>query len=230
MQSNGLKEKNKIRDRGNKDLMGNEKEYLSDMRDNYAKAHGDLFLKVYSNEFRDETLKNKVKALKFEKISEEFISIIDKSIKEANKLMHFAVDDTKEVREYHSKYEKQLNQVQNCSKCECIDCAYECKFSSCGNCLSGCRVKDCDKKETCIIESTKTLKLYNDEKERDVDFEILAIVESNAYDKKYILLQEKDNEDNKQMFIMTDGLGDTEYINIENEEELESIAGLFMES
>ena len=51
--------------------------------------------------FRDDTLKNKVKALKFEKISEEFIEIIDKSIKESNKLMHFAVDDTKEVSEYH---------------------------------------------------------------------------------------------------------------------------------
>jgi len=210
--------------------MGNEKEYLSKMRDTYAKAHGDLFLKVYSNEFRDETLKNKVKALKFEKISQEFINIIDKSIKESNKLMHFALDDTKEVNEYHNKYRSQLNQVQNCSKCECIDCAYECKFSSCGNCLSSCRVKECDKKENCIIESANILRLYNDKKERDVEFEILAIVESNVYDKRYILLQEKDDEDNKQMFIMTDGLEDTEYINIENEEELENIAGLFMES
>ena len=210
--------------------MGNEKEYLSKMKDTYSKAHGDLFLKVYSNEFRDETLKDKVKGLKFEKISEEFINIIDKSIKESNKLMHFAVDDTKEVNEYQSKYRGQLNQVQNCSRCECIDCAYECKFSSCGNCLSGSRVKKCDKKENCIIESTKTLRLYNDKKERDVEFEILAIVESNVYDKRYILLQDKDDEDNKQMFIMTDGLDDTEYISIENEEELENIAGLFMES
>jgi len=210
--------------------MGNEKEYLSKMRDTYSKAHGDLFLKVYSNEFRDETLKNKVKGLKFEKISEEFINIIDKSIKESNKLMHFAIDDTKEVNEYQNKYKGQLNQVQNCSKCECIDCAYECKFSSCGNCLSGCRVKDCDKKDYCIIESTKTLNLYSDDKERDVEFEILAIVESRAYDKKYILLQDKDDEDNKQMFIMTDGLEATEYLTIKNEEELENIAGLFMES
>ena len=43
-------------------------------------------------------------------------------------------------------------------------------------------------------------------KERNVEFEILAIVESKSYDKKYILLQEKDDEDNKQMYIMTDGL------------------------
>lgn len=210
--------------------MGNEKEYLSKMRDTYSKAHGDLFLKVYSNEFRDETLKNKVKGLKFEKISEEFINIIDKSIKESTKLMHFAVDDTKEVNEYLNKHKGQLNQVQNCSKCECIDCAYECKFSSCGNCLSGCRVKDCDKKENCIIESAKTLNLYSDDKERDFEFEILAIVESRTYDKKYILLQDKDDEDNKQMFIMTDGLEETEYLSIKNEEELENIAGLFMES
>jgi len=210
--------------------MGNESEYLSKMSDTYVKAHGDLFLKIYSNEFRDDTLKNKVKALKFKEISEDFVEMINKAIKESGKLMHFAVDDTKEVREYHRKYVNQLNQVQNCSKCECIDCAYECKFSSCGNCLSGCRVKKCDKKENCIIESTKTLKLYNDKKERDVEFEILAMVESKSYDKKYILLQDKDDEDNKQMFIMTDGLDDTEYINIENEEELENIAGLFMES
>ena len=210
--------------------MSDEKEYLIKMRDSYGKAHGDLFLKVYSNEFRDETLKNKVKALKYEKISQEFINVIDKSIIEANKLMHFAIDDTKEVNEYHNKYISQLNQVQNCSKCQCIGCEYECKFSSCGNCLSGCRVKDCDKKENCIIESTKTLTLYNDDKERDVEFIILAIIESNAYDKRYILLQEKYDEDNKQMFIVSDGLEDTEYINIENEEELENIAGLFMES
>jgi len=210
--------------------MSNESEYLSKMSDTYVKAHGDLFLKIYSNEFRDDTLKNKVKALKFKEISEEFVEMINKAIKESGKLMHFAVDDTKEVREYHRKYVNQLNQVQNCSKCECIDCAYECKFSSCGNCLSGCRVKKCDKKESCIIESTKTLKLYNDKKERDVEFEILAIVESKSYDKRYILLQEKDDEDNKQIFIMTDGLDDTEYISIENEEELENIAGLFMES
>ena len=210
--------------------MDNEKEYLSKMSDTYVKAHGDLCLKVYSNEFRDETLKNKVKGLKFKVISEDFAELISKSIKESGKLMHFAVDDTKEVREYHNKYGNQLNQVLNCSKCECIECVYECKFSSCGNCLSGCKVKQCDKKENCIIESTKTLKLCNDEKERDIEFKILAIVESRVYDKKYILLQEKDNEDNKQMFIMTDGLEDTEYINIENEEELENIAGLFMES
>ena len=210
--------------------MGNEKEYLSEMSETYVKAHGDLFLKIYSNEFRDDSLKNKVKALKFEKISQKFIDIIDKSIKESNKLMHIVVDDTKEVSQYYNKYRSQLNQVQNCSKCECIDCAYECPFSSCGNCLSGCRVKSCDKKENCIIVSTKTLDLYDDNKERNVEFEILAIVESKSYDKKYILLQEKENEDNKQMFIMTDGLSDTEYINIENEEELENIAGLFMES
>ena len=210
--------------------MGNEKEYLSKMSDTYVKAHGDLFLKIYSNEFRDDTLKNKVKALKFEKISQGFIDIIDKSIKASNKLMHFVVDDTKEVSDYYNKYRGQLDQVQNCSKCECIDCAYECNFSSCGNCLSGCRVKNCDKKENCIIESTKTLELYDDNKERNVEFEILAIVESKSYDKKYILLQEKENEDNKQMYIMTDGLSDTEYINIESEEELENIAGLFMES
>ena len=210
--------------------MSKEKEYLSKMRDTHSKAHGDLFLKVYSNEFRDETLKNKVKALKFEGISQEFINIIDKSIKESKKLMHIAVDDTKEVSEYHSKYRSQLNQVQNCSKCECIDCSYECKFSSCGNCLSGCRVKQCDKKDNCIIESTKSLRLYNDKKERDVEFQILAIIESNIYDKRYILLQEKEDEDNKQMFIMADGLEDTEYMNIEIEEELENIAGLFIES
>ena len=210
--------------------MGNEKEYLSEMSETYVKAHGDLFLKIYSNEFRDDTLKNKVKALKFEKISSKFIEIIDKSIKESNKLLHIVVDDTKEVSEYYNKYRNQLEQVSNCSKCECIDCAYDCPFSSCGNCLSGCRVKSCDKKEHCIIESTKTLNLYDDNKERNVEFEILAIVESKSYDKKYILLQEKENEDNKQMFIMTDGLLDTEYINIENEEELENIAGLFMES
>src|SRR5665647_1160314 len=121
--------------------MDNEKEYLSKMSDTYVKAHGDLFLKVYSNEFRDETLKNKVKGLKFKVISEDFAELISKSIKESGKLMHFAVDDTKEVREYHNKYGNQLNQVLNCSKCECIECVYECKFSSCGNCLSGCKVK-----------------------------------------------------------------------------------------
>ena len=113
--------------------MGNEKEYLSEMSEIYVKSHGDLFLKIYSNEFRDDTLKNKVKALKFEEISLKFIDIIDKSIKESNKLMHFAVDDTKEVSQYYNKYRSQLDQVQNCSKCECIDCAYECPFSSCGN-------------------------------------------------------------------------------------------------
>lgn len=210
--------------------MENEKEYLSKMSDTYVKAHGDLFLAVYSNEFRDDKLKNKVKALKFKVISEDFAQLVNKSIKESGKLMHIVVDDTKEVRNYHSKYKNQLNQVVNCSKCICIDCAYECKFSSCGNCLSGCKVKQCDKKDNCIIESTSTLRLYNDNKERDVEFEILAIVESNIYNKKYILLQEKENEDNKQMFIMSEGLEDTQYINIENEEELDNIAGLFMES
>lgn len=209
--------------------MVNEKEYFSKMNNIYVKAHGDLFLKVYSNEFRDESLKNKVKGLKFKEISQEFVELIDKATKESNKLMHFAIDDTKEVDSYYSKYKKQLNQVMNCSKCECIDCSYDCTFSSCGDCKSECKVIKCNKKDICIIENSNSLELYNDERQRNIEFNILAIVESNKYDKKYILLQEKDDEDNKQMFIIKDTLEDTQYINIDNEDELDYIADIFME-
>lgn len=210
--------------------MTSELEYIKNAMNTFNKAFGDLFLRAATNDFRDVRLKNKVKGLKLSQFAEEYKRLLERAEENSRRLTHKFIDDTRVIKDFERQNESKLNQIYNCARCKCIECIVEnCCFSSCGSCRRNSYVFSCDRHEVCQITVQDTLTLYCDEINDDVEFDILSIIELEN-SKCYILLQEREDEDNKQMFIIKDTLEGITYEPIENEEELEKIADIYMES
>lgn len=210
--------------------MSREMEYIKNAINSFNNAYGNLFLRAATNDFRDVRLAKKVKGLKLSNLAEEYKDILKRAEENSLKITHMMIDDTKAIKDFEIKNETQLNQIYNCAQCKCIDCIIEnCSFSSCGNCRKNSYVGNCDKHEYCQVNVKDTLFLYNEDRNEDVKFDILGVIELNS-GKRYILLQDCEEEDNKQMFIINDTVEGIRYDPIDSEEELERIANIYMEN
>lgn len=209
--------------------LSSELRYIQNAKEEFYRAYGNLFLKAASNDFRDERLKKMVKGLKLQQYAQEYKALLEQAEQNTKRLGHIFLDDTREIKAFEQKNRSKLNQIRSCGRCQCIDCIVACcEFSSCGNCRTNSHVSCCDRRETCQRMVEDTLVLYHETLAEDVEFNILGIIELKD-GRAYILLEERENEDNKQIFRIQESVEGVSYEAIEDEKELEHVANIYME-
>ncbi|RHW65514.1 DUF1292 domain-containing protein [Clostridium botulinum] len=209
-------------------------EFTTKEKEKYSKQYTDILFNI--DNLKDLLEEDKLKLRKFypsSKILKEYLDLIDEANLKADGkgLFEYFKDDSKykeELEKFKQKHIKNFIQIEECLKCSCFNCVKDCKLNSCLGCKEGSCISNCDHDTFNItIFKDRIIKLTNDATGEDTNFEILAIIQLLENNKKYILLENVlDSEDKYILYYFTTIHGE-EFEQIEDGGEVDKIAEIF---
>lgn len=136
-----------------------------------------------------------------------------------------------EVEKYKNENYETLNQLENCSKCACLNCTSTCEFSACRGCRFNSFIKSCDKNEINVTNHKNyTIDLTNNDTGRRATYKVLATMQSSKTDQWYIVLENIHDEDDKYILYYYPGIKEDTYGEITNPSEFDFIVETFQDS
>lgn len=199
-------------------------ERIESQRKKYDKIYTDLVFcyddlkqMLDSKEINKRSFINKIDTLK------EYMDFLDKLEKEVNnkrgffaKLLKRQDDIDYRINSYLTdKKLMDLEKLEKCSKCKCINCISECKMTHCYNCREKEYVKECDKKEYLLTTSSDKVTLYQGDEEfifNVAGYLVEKDCEGNFY--RYVYLVDIKDYDNQHIL---------KYYKFKGEEHYESV-------
>jgi hypothetical protein len=140
-------------------------------------------------------------------------------------------DNIYDLRNFKSKNFSTFNQLESCSKCQCLNCAFECKFKSCSGCKEGSVIKACDKEKANVrIYDDFKIDLKNDDTGVTNKYKVLAIIENCVLDKLYILLENLHDCDDKLILYYYPGIKSDNFGEITDSEEFDFVVETYQQS
>lgn len=128
------------------------------------------------------------------------------------------------LQDFKSKNTESFSQLEKCSRCECLNCAFDCNFKKCSSCRAGSKICFCDKEKVNVRKFDNfTLDLTNNDNGISSRYEVLAVVEDCKLDKLYILLENINNSDDKLVLYYYPGIKDDSFGEISNVDEFDFI-------
>lgn len=123
-----------------------------------------------------------------------------------------------------------INTCIKCSGCKCLNCSLDCPFRSCFNCNYSEYVFNCDKDKYCITKGMQDIELIcHDFGDRLVKFEVLGRLINNEDGNQYILIAEKGNPSNSQLYRYVKNMNGLEdFYQMDSEEHLDKIYDIFV--
>ena len=123
-----------------------------------------------------------------------------------------------------------INTCIKCSGCKCLNCSLDCPFRSCFNCNHSEYVFNCDKDKYCIIKGMQDVELIcHDFGDKLVTFEVLGRLINNEDGNQYILIAEKGNPSNSQLYRYVKNMNGLEdFYQMDSEEHLDKIYDIFV--
>ena len=117
-----------------------------------------------------------------------------------------------------------------CSKCVCINCSLDCPFRSCFNCNYTEYVFNCNKEKYCIIKGMPDVELIcHDFGDKLVRFYVLGRLINKEDGNQYILIAERGNPSNSQLYRYVKHMNGTEdFFQMDSEEHLDKIYDIFV--
>lgn len=116
------------------------------------------------------------------------------------------------VQDFKAKNIETFKQLEKCSNCECLNCAFECNFKKCSSCRSESKICFCDKERVNVRKFDNfTLDLTNNDTGRASKYKVLAVVEDCTLDKLYILLENLTNSSDKLVLYYYPGIKEDSY-------------------
>jgi hypothetical protein len=206
--------------------------FLNMEKDRYGKVYVDLTYAINNiSPFLDtNTLKCRKYVSKIH-VLKKYIELIDAAELELNKggfLGIFKNDKyTDLIKEYKDENLHSLNQLEKCSKCQCLNCTANCKFDSCLGCKDNSNIVSCDHKKINITKHDNfTLNLTNNRTGGDDKYFVLSTLQDVELNNKYIIIQ---NIINSEKFILNyyPGISEDTYGEITDPEEFDFVVSSF---
>lgn len=136
-----------------------------------------------------------------------------------------------DLESYKSKNIESLNQLVTCSTCKCLNCVAECKFKACSDCRRNSHTSYCDHERFCVtFHDNFTLDLTNNDTGRRNKYRTLATIKDCTLDKRYILIENIVDKDDKFILYYYPTLSGDEFGEIEDVNEFDTIAGVYEQS
>ncbi len=212
--------------------MGKSEEFLNMEKDKYGKVYVDLTYAINNiSPFLDEnTLKCRKYVAKIH-VLKKYIDVINAAELESNKggfLGLFKNDKHIDlIKDYKNDNLDSLNQLEKCSKCQCLNCTANCKFDSCLGCKDNSNIVSCDHKKINVTKHDNfTLNLTNNRTGGDDKYFVLSTLQDVELDSKYIIIQ---NIVSKEKFILHyyPGISEDTYGEITDPEEFDFVVSSF---
>lgn len=200
-----------------KDFTDSERLYYQNIYSNIIMTMDDLSDLLDTDDFNSRFYTKKVHIIK------SYLDKLDDADFKANKkdFLDFLKSDEKyknEVLNYKSTIIRDLNKLELCNKCKCLKCISHCKFNKCLNCLPTNFVHNCNKENTLVAKGFNNVVLYSNDENRDVNFEVLGLLDSLDYKKKFIYLVEVTNRNNQHILEYVSYInGETEYTPVDED-------------
>lgn len=161
-------------------------------------------------------------------ILQEYIKLLDSAEADCKKKSLFAMFKSNPsitlLQDYKAKNKEHFKQLEKCSHCTCLSCAFECNFKKCSSCRSGSRLYFCDKKKVNVRKFDDfTLDLTNNDTGRASKYTVLGVVEDCELDRLYILLQNLINSSDKLVLYYYPGIKADSYGEITDAEEFDFV-------
>lgn len=131
------------------------------------------------------------------------------------------------LNNFKSTNREVINQLQKCTGCSCLNCTSDCKFDSCLGCREGSHIAKCDhKKMNVTFHDNFTLDLNNDNTGRADNYKVLATLQDEELEKKYIMiLNQRTNE--KFVLYYYPGISEDTYGEITDSVEFDNIVSTY---
>ena len=128
------------------------------------------------------------------------------------------------LQDFKAKNRESFKQLEKCSHCECLNCAFDCNFKKCSSCRSESMITSCDKERVNVRKFDNfTLDLTNNDTGRSSRYKVLAVVEDCTLDNLYILLENLSNSGDKLVLYYYPGIKDDSYGEITDPDEFDFI-------
>ena len=194
-------------------------------------AYDDLKQILDEDELNKRSFISKVDTLK------DYMNFLDKLERDSKekkglfaKLFNKELDVDSKINNYLSKDKMiNLNKLNKCSLCKCINCVNKCPMNQCFNCRENEYVVNCNKVDSLLTNCNETVTLYNGDKE--IIFNVKAyliekdksgnysryiyLIDSKDYDNQHILKYSKFKGEERYDSVITDNTQD-ELIRINN--------------
>jgi len=161
-------------------------------------------------------------------ILQQYVKLLDSAEADCNKKSLFSMFKSNPsitlLQDYKAKNKEHFKQLEKCSECTCLSCAFECNFKKCSSCRSGSRLYFCDKKKVNVRKFDDfTLDLTNNDTGRVSKYTVLGVVEDCELDRLYILLQNLSNSSDKLVLYYYPGIKDDSYGEITDAKEFDFV-------
>lgn len=207
-------------------------EFINSEKDHYGKIFVDINYAIDNvSPFLDKEILNKRKYSTKITILKKYIELIESTESEINHgsfFNKFRGDKYISLLESYKHANLEfLNQLEKCSKCQCLNCTASCKFDSCLACKEGSNIVSCDREKINItVHDNFTLDLINNKTGRNDKYKAIAVLQDIKLDKKYIIIQ---NILTKEKFILYyyPGISEDTYGEITDADEFDFIVSTF---
>lgn len=209
--------------------MDNDIDFINGDRRHWGKIYTDVAYAISEiSPFVSERDLNIRKYVTKAPILQEYIKLLDSAEGECKKKSLFSMFKSNPsielLQDYKAKHRENFKQLEKCSHCTCLNCAFECNFKKCSSCRSGSMLYFCDKSKVNVRKFDDfTLDLTNNDTGRASKYKVLAVVEDCKLDKLYILLQNSSDSSDKLVLYYYPGIKEDSYGEITNAEEFDFV-------
>lgn len=161
-------------------------------------------------------------------ILQEYIKLLDSVEADCKKKSLFSMFKSTPsialLQDFKTKNRESFMQLEKCSHCQCLNCAFDCTFKKCSSCRNGSMICSCDKEKVNVRKFDNfTLDLVNNDNGISSNYRVLAVVEDCTLDKLYILLENMTNSSDKLVLYYYPGIKDDSFGEITNVTEFDFI-------
>ncbi|WP_027631774.1 hypothetical protein [Clostridium hydrogeniformans] len=209
-------------------------EFINSEKSHYGKIFVDVSYAIDNvSPFLDkDVLENRKYTVKLPVIK-KYIDVLEGAESEAKKssgfMSMFKGDKvTPLVESFKRDNKDSLIQLENCSKCTCLNCTAQCNFASCEGCRPGSFIAYCDHERYNVTKHGNfNIELTNNRTGRTDRYKVMATMEDCVDEKRYIVIQNVMDNSDKYILHYYPGISEDDYGEITDGEEFDTIASLY---
>lgn len=135
------------------------------------------------------------------------------------------------IQDYKAKNISIFKQLEKCSKCQCLNCSFECNFYGCESCRENSLICSCDKKKINVRKFDNfTLDLTNNDTGTASKYKVLAVLEDCELERQYIILQNITHSEDKMVLYYYPGIKEDTYGEITDAEEFDFVVEAYQQA
>lgn len=217
--------------------MGKNIDFIKSEKNIWGKIYTDIAYAIDEiSPFIDEDDLKKRKYYTKAHVLQNYIKLLDSTEAQTGKKSIFSFfksdgGDVTPLHDYKAKNIKTFNQLEKCSKCQCLNCSCECNFWGCESCRENSLIASCDKKKINVRKFDNfTLDLTNNDTGKSSKYKVLAVLEDCILERQYIIIENLDNYEDKLVLYYYPGIKEDTYGEITDAQEFDFVVEAFQQA